>query len=80
MSPWMYSEEEDVTDFGFVAPEYQEMAAEARDEEVEILPPGVTENSGSAEGEPNAELMAQAMSTMQKQADIISKLMTMMVG
>jgi hypothetical protein len=72
MSPWMYSSEEDVTDFGLVTPEYQEMAMEARGEE---------EDSGESESEgPESELLSQALSTIQTQSETINKLLDMMRG
>jgi hypothetical protein len=66
-SPWMYSSEEDVTEFGLVTPEFQEMAMEAQGE-------------GESESEPNAELMQQAVSTMQTQASVIDKLLSILTA
>jgi hypothetical protein len=73
MSPWMYSSEEDVTDFGLVTPEYQEMAMEAQ---------GMSEeDSGESESEgPETELLSQALSTIQTQSETINKLLDMMRG
>lgn len=45
--PWMYSSEEDVTDFGLVTPEYMEMAMEARGEEEEEPEASESLNLGS---------------------------------
>lgn len=66
--PWMYSSEEDVTDFGLVTPEYMEMAMEARGEE--------SESSES----PESGIMTQALSTIQTQSETINKLLDLMRG
>lgn len=68
--PWMYSSEEDVTDFGLVTPEYMEMAMEARGEE-EV--PEVSES-------PESGIMTQALSTIQTQSETINKLLDLMRG
>lgn len=84
-SPWMASEEEDVTTQGLVTPEYMEMYAEAQ------VGPGAEaalDMETAPELEPplpempeaNSELMAQAMSTMQQQATIIDKLLKALTG
>lgn len=81
-SPWMASEEEDVTTQGLVTPEFMEMYAEAQDgpgaeAELDMETTPVME---TAAPEANSELMAQAMSTMQQQATIIDKLLKALTG
>ena len=71
MSPWMYSSEEDVTDFGLVTPEYMEMAMEAR---------GEAEEEPEAPESPESEIMTQALSTIQTQSETINKLLDLMRG
>lgn len=70
--PWMYSSEEDVTDFGLVTPEYMEMAMEARGEE--------PESEESEFEEPESALLSQALSTIQTQSETINKLLDLMRG
>lgn len=69
--PWMYSSEEDVTDFGLVTPEYMEMAMEARGEE---------EGKEEASESPESGIMTQALSTIQTQSETINKLLDLMRG
>jgi hypothetical protein len=83
-SPWLASSEEDVTSMGLITPEYLEMYAEAQEgpgaeAELELETEPEIETP-EPESEPNHELMMQAMSTMQKQADTISMLLSMMTG
>ena len=84
-SPWMASEEEDVTTNGLVTPEFMEMYAEAQEGpgaeavvDMETEPELV--DMPQAMPEANSELMQQAMSTMQQQSNIIDKLLTMLLS
>ena len=89
-SPWAAGSEEDVTTMGLVTPEYMEMYAEAQagpgsEAEMEMeTEPEVEDSEPEAEmpevSDPMKEHMSMAMETMQQQANVISKLMTMLTG
>jgi hypothetical protein len=86
-SPWMASSEEDVTEKGFVLPEYGEMYAEAQGElesesdsasdsnEPATPAEAVTEGAGGMH-----ESLKMALATINQQSTVINRLLAQLQG
>lgn len=75
-NPWQFSGEESVLEDGLATPAYQEQADTVEDAmEGEGSDSEMEDGEGGKAGGGHADMMAQALSTIQQQSTLISSLM-----